>query len=186
MNLLGLVFGIWLVGLASGAMTVPLVRRITRIGKQFFVVVNPKTKAIDTKWVRVKGDVADVKFSAETPFSVALDGPLRYSHKGSGAFLVDSVAGVAFDVQTAREKTPDYKVEVQDGQRKTTGKAGEVKVQYLDGARLYLIRKCTRVLQIQSSNSLNLKAMLVAIIVVVGIVGLVSLAGLVLLTQLAG
>src|SRR5690349_19122009 len=162
MNLVAVIVAAWIMGLLTGLPFVPLLRRIGRIGKSFFVLVNPRTKALSVKWAKHRGEVADFKFSDDTPKSVALDGPLSHSHKGARAFLVNTQAGVAFDVETVEPFTVELDEKGRpiadessnpgglfDEDTKTLkGKAGSSRTPHLNGARLNAIRKDTRVQQI--------------------------------------
>lgn len=193
MNLFAFVIAAWLLGLLTGVPVVPLFQKIGRIGRSLFVCVNPRTKAIAIKWARSGGGVADFKFADDTPKSVVLDGPLTHTHRGRSAFLVNTEAGLAFNVETIEpfqpEKDTNGKVNVvPEGMKHegmTIGTPGKNRTPHLNGARLNAVRKDIRVQQIAASNRMDFS--LIAKVVLMGMLflGLMGVATLWILSGIA-
>ena len=164
-----------------GVVTTERIQRLKKVGETLFGCVNPRTNAVEIRDAKNKGDVADLKFSDDRQKSVALDGPFSYSEGGRRAFLVDTVAGLAFQIVRPVAEEAENQAEI-DG--KTT-KAKPV-VAYLDGAMLNLIRKDTRIQQIADSNSLNLAQVLKFLVIGVAILVLGMVAALYMIAKLQG
>lgn len=206
MNILTLVFAGYIIGVLTGLPMTPLVVKLSRLGKSFFVCVNPRTKLLEPRWAKPRGEVVDFKFSDDTPKSVVLDGPLSHTIKGGRrAFLVNTQAGLAFNVETLEPFRPDPVMvdgkvvedaegaptypSYTDGQDhpgadKVPGKAGKVRTPHLNGARLNAVRKDTRIQQIAASNRFDLGAALKIGLVALVILGLMGIASLWMLSQL--